>query len=198
VSTRQQIKRWADFLAVVAVLPVLLSFRVRSRIFGRQPAFEHSVQALALVPGFCGQYVRRAFLRHTIHGGCSGAVIGFGTLLADPDAFIGDNVYIGPHCDFGLVHLERDVLIASGVHIPSGPVTHGIEDLDVPIREQPGARRMIRIGEGSWIGNDAVIMADVGKGAVIGAGSVVTRPVPPWAVAVGSPAKVIRMRQATH
>jgi acetyltransferase-like isoleucine patch superfamily enzyme len=164
-------------------------------LFGRQRAFEHSVQALALIPGHTGQYVRRAFLRRTIHGGCSGAVVGFGTLMSDPDAFIGDNVYIGPNCDLGLVHLERDVLIAAGVHIPSGALTHGIARIEIPIREQPGEHRMIRVGEGAWIGHDAVILADVGEGAIVGAGSVVTRPIPAWAIAVGSPAVVIRSRQ---
>ena len=196
MSARSHLKTVAELLATILATPALLSFRIRMRLFGRQPAFEHSVQALALIPGYTGQYVRRAFLRHTIHGGCQGAVIGFGTLMSDPDAFIGDDVYIGPNCDLGLVRLEADVLLAAGVYIPSGPFTHSITLTDIPIREQPGEHRMVRIGAGAWIGNGAVILADVGQGAVIGAGSVVTKPIPDWAIAVGSPASVIRMRQS--
>jgi acetyltransferase-like isoleucine patch superfamily enzyme len=54
--------------------------------------------------------------------------------------------------------------------------------------------RLVTIGQGAWIGNAAVILADVGQGAVVGAGSVVTRPVPPWAIAAGVPAKVLKSR----
>lgn len=54
----------------------------------------------------------------------------------------------------------------------------------------------VRIGHGVWIGDSVIILAgvEIGNGAVIGAGSVVTKHVPPYAIAVGVPAKVIRFR----
>ena len=82
------------------------------------------------------------------------------------------------------------------VHIPSGGAIHGTDDVDVPIREQPGVRTLVRIGEGTWIGGAAVVMADVGRHCVIGAGSVVTKPIPDYSVAAGVPARVIRLRRA--
>src|SRR5262249_61481018 len=93
-----------------------------------------------------------------------------------------------------LVPLERNVLIASGFHIPSGPSTHRIDDLSRPIREQGRGERLVRIGAGAWIGEAAVVMADVGADAVVGAGAVVTHPVPPRAIVAGVPARVIRLR----
>jgi virginiamycin A acetyltransferase len=56
---------------------------------------------------------------------------------------------------------------------------------------------MIRIGAGTWIGSAAVVMADVGHDAVVGAGAVVTRPVPDAVVAAGVPARVLRARVET-
>lgn len=55
-------------------------------------------------------------------------------------------------------------------------------------------RRSVRVGRDAWIGAGAILLpgADVGESAVVGAGSVVTRPVPPRTVAAGVPAKVIR------
>ena len=53
----------------------------------------------------------------------------------------------------------------------------------------------MRIGEGTWVGSAAVVMADVGRHCVIGAGAVVTRPLPDYSVAVGVPARVIRSRR---
>jgi acetyltransferase-like isoleucine patch superfamily enzyme len=45
---------------------------------------------------------------------------------------------------------------------------------------------------GSWIGSNAVVMADVGAGCIVGAGAVVTRPLPPRVLAAGVPARVVR------
>jgi hypothetical protein len=65
-------------------------------------------------------------------------VVEFGTILSKVGARLEENFYVGPMCHLGLVHLEGDVLVAAGVHIPSGPMTQGVGDLDTPIREQPG------------------------------------------------------------
>jgi virginiamycin A acetyltransferase len=115
-------------------------------------------------------------------------------VFSQADARIGAHAYIGPRCHVGLVDIGRDALIAAGVHLPSGPRTHGTEDLSVPIRDQAGSPTMIRIGAGAWIGSAAVIMADVGRDSIVGAGAVVTRPVPDCVVAAGVPARIVRRR----
>jgi glycosyltransferase involved in cell wall biosynthesis len=50
------------------------------------------------------------------------------------------------------------------------------------------------VGEGAWIGTGAIILADVGKGTVVAAGSVVTKPLPDNVIAAGAPARVVRGR----
>jgi virginiamycin A acetyltransferase len=94
------------------------------------------------------------------------------------------------------VTLEDDVLLGSQVSIANGGGQHGIERLDIPIREQPGTWPHITIGRDSWIGDRAVVLANVGEQCVIGAGSVVTRDLADRAIAVGVPAKVVRFRTA--
>lgn len=184
-------------VAAFLVLPAVGSMWIRSLVVGRDRAFQVSTQWLALVPGVTGEYLRRAFLRWTCDGCGPDTVIGFGTIFSSARVRIDDNAYIGPHCDIGWAHIERDVLLAAGVHVPSGPDTHGIARLDIPMREQPGTPRMVRIGEGSWIGNASIVMADVGRHAIVGAGAVVTRGVPDHAIAVGVPAHVLRSRHDT-
>lgn len=193
-SVRDALKGLAHGGATVLVTPELLSFWVRAGLVGRDRALEGSSQTLALVPGLMGVYLRRAFLARVLAKCHRSAQIEFGTLFSKVDAQIDENVYIGPRCHIGLAHLERDVLIAAGVHIPSGPRIHGIADPTSPIRDQEGTRLLVRIGAGSWVGSGAVVMADVGAGCVVGAGAVVTRPVPDLCVAVGVPARVIRRR----
>ncbi len=141
-----------------------------------------------------GQYFRRAFLQQVLARCHPTALVEFGTFFSQPGAILDENVYVGPRCSLGLVHLERDVLLAGDVRIPSGGKTHYFDDPTKPIREQGGERRMVTIGAGAWIGTGAIILADVGKGTVVAAGSVVTKPLPDNVIAAGMPAKVIRGR----
>jgi len=189
-------KRIAFIAATISVAPSLLSYAIKSAMFGRDRALHGSSQALSLVPGIAGQYLRRAFYCLVLDECHASVTIEFGTLFSQAGARLGEHVYIGPHCHMGLVHLERDVLIAAGVHVPSGPETHGISSLDRPIREQPGNLRMVRIGAGSWIGSGAVVMADVGRDSVVAAGAVVTEALPDRIIAAGVPARVVRQRGA--
>ena len=189
-------KRIAFIAATVSVAPSLLSYAIKSAMFGRDRALHGSSQALSLVPGIVGQYLRRAFYCRVLDECHASVTIEFGTLFSQAGARLGEQVYVGPHCHLGLVHLERDVLIAAGVHVPSGPETHGISSLDLPIREQPGNLRMVRIGAGSWIGSGAVVMADVGRDSVVAAGAVVTEALPDRIIAAGVPARVVRQRGA--
>lgn len=190
------LKSSVQVLAAVIVLPAVLSFHLRARVLGRDRALEGSSQWLSLLPGLWGAYLRNAFLRFALDECHPTARIEFGTLLSKAGARLGPYCYVGPHCHLGLVTVESDVLIAAGVHIPSGGHIHGVEDPDRPIREQPGTITAVRIGAGSWIGAAAVVMADVGAHSIIGAGSVVTRPIPDGVVAAGVPARVLRHRES--
>src|SRR5262245_23168060 len=196
MSAREAVKACARAVATVAMLPALLSFRIRASLIGRDRAIEGSTQALALIPGMIGQYLRRAFLSYALDYCDATATIEFGTVFSQAGSRLDRNAYVGPGCHLGLVHLERDVLLAAGVHIPSGGATHGIADLTVPIRDQPGQRRMVRIGSGSWIGSASVVLADVGQDTVVGAGAVVTKPLPDRVLAAGVPARIVRQRDA--
>jgi len=188
------LKAVARFVALLVVSPALGSYWIRARILGADRALMGSTQALGLVPGVVGQYLRTAFLRRVLQHCAETVTVEFGTIFSKTGARLDEHVYVGPMCHIGLAHLQRDVLLAAAVHVPSGPETHGIADPDRPIRLQPGSPRLVTIGEGSWIGSAAVVMADVGPGAVVAAGAVVTRPIPAMAIAGGVPAEVIKSR----
>ena len=126
------------------------------------------------------------------------ASIGFGVLLTHPETRIGPYAYLGSYTVLGRVTVERDVLIGSFVSIMNGNRQHGIERLDVPVREQPGVWPHVTIGEDSWIGDRAVVMADVGKHCVVAAGAIVTKPVPDYAIVSGCPATVQRYRRESE
>ena len=114
---------------------------------------------------------------------------------------IGARVVIRPGCFLfsdprpegkGIV-IEDDVLIGSGVHIYTG--NHRFADPLLPIILQghsPG--KEVRLRKGAWIGASVIILpgVEIGENAVVGAGSVVTKSIPPRSVAVGNPARVIK------
>lgn len=191
---KQLLKDVAHGISTVCLTPAMVSFHVRAWFLGRDRALQGSTQALAVLPGLLGQYLRRAFLTRVLAECHPSCCIEFGVLFSRAGARIRENAYIGPRCHIGLADIGKDVMLAAGVHVPSGARTHGTDDASVPMREQEGQLQMVTIGEGAWIGEAAVVLADVGRHAVVGAGAVVTKPVPDHVVAVGVPAKVIRSR----
>jgi acetyltransferase-like isoleucine patch superfamily enzyme len=107
-------------------------------------------------------------------------------------------VTVGARCVFtgmGLIQctttvdIGDDVIMGQGLLIADG--THRFRDPDRRFQEQGYDFRPIHIGRGAVGHTNVIITHNVGERAVIGANSVVTRPIPPYCLAVGSPAKVV-------
>jgi acetyltransferase-like isoleucine patch superfamily enzyme len=112
----------------------------------------------------------------------------------DAKLIIGAGVYIGRFCTMSIsskVKIEKKALISDRVFF--GDCRHIFDNTNVPIVDQ-GLESLgeINIGSGCWIGIGVVILpgVSVGKNAVIGANSVVTKNIPDYAVAAGVPAVV--------
>ncbi len=176
-------------------LPFYFIYRLEALFVGERKAFGMLSQWISIVPGLSGEYFRRGYLQWAVGQSLNDCCISFGTTFSDNRVKIGDGAYLGCRCDIGYADIGPNCVIGSGVHIISGLRQHGFEDLDVPIKEQGGEFSKVTIGEDTWIGNGAIIGADVGKKCVIGVGSVVVKPVPDFVVAVGNPAKIIRVRK---
>ena len=104
---------------------------------------------------------------------------------------------IGERCRISIANsleIGEKVLLSPNVYITD--CDHEYRDVDVPVIDQGIVQRgqKVSIGEGSYIGINAVIVGNVriGRHCVVGANSVVTKDVPDYCVAVGSPAKVIK------
>jgi acetyltransferase-like isoleucine patch superfamily enzyme len=121
------------------------------------------------------QVIVNAFSGHIEVG--KGTYIGIGTtIFGEGNVTIGDYVLMGPGIRILSSKREyvKDILIVSQPEIPKPTV---IED-DV------------------WIGANAVLLGvKIGRGAIIGAGSIVVKDVPPYAIVGGNPAKIIKYRE---
>ena len=119
------------------------------------------------------------------------------TLECGGELLIGDRSIFGHHCTVAAkehIEIGHDCLIAEMVSIRDHD--HAFEDFQIPIRDQGAACAPFRIGNNVWLAARVVLVKGVtiGDGAIIGAGAVVTKDVPAGAIAVGVPARVVKMR----
>ncbi|NYI42170.1 DapH/DapD/GlmU-related protein [Demequina lutea] len=131
--------------------------------------------------------------------------------------YLGDRSYIAAHA-----HVSGDVSIGDDCSVNVGAVVrgnvstgravrigsyaallgfnHGFESIDTEMFTQPLTADGIVVGDDVWIGGHAIVLdgVTIGSHAVVGAGAVVTRDVPAWAVVVGNPARVVRDRRGAE
>ena len=188
------LKHLLDGFSYLAVLPLVLLIKALDRILVPDQAFQMGAQAVSLAPGVPGNYLRRAFYRLTLRRCAPDVCIEFGSVLCQADIELGRRVYIGPRCTIGASVIEDDVLLGANVDVLSGKRQHYFDDLDVPIREQGGHLERIHLGPDCWVGNSAVVMADVGAQSIVAAGSVVVEAVAPRSLVGGNPARFLRKR----
>jgi acetyltransferase-like isoleucine patch superfamily enzyme len=116
----------------------------------------------------------------TVNNGVGDVIIGQRTRIGM------SNVLIGP------VNIGNDVMFAQNI-VLSG-LNHGYEDVTVVPHKQKVTTAPIIIEDEVWLGANVVVVAGVtiGKHSVVAAGAVVTKSIPPYSVAVGNPARVIK------
>lgn len=124
-------------------------------------------------------------------------VIGDPAQHPDTRLVMGDRIIVNVYAYLsgeGGLEIEDEVLIGSHAHILSAG--HRIDGGHPSIWRNPLSHGRIRIGRGAWVGASALVLPGVtlGEGSVVGGGAVVTRDVPPFAVAIGNPARVHRYR----
>tara|TARA_Y100000766_G_C18767860_1_gene536863 strand:- start:1 stop:621 length:621 start_codon:yes stop_codon:yes gene_type:complete len=116
--------------------------------------------------------------------------------LSQPVVRIGDRCLIGRGS--GIVgHFSIDIGddVWTGHHVYITDQNHGYDNVDIPISQQSMPEKPVRIGSGSWLGHGTVVLpgAEIGEHVVIGANSVVTGSIPSFSVAVGAPARVVKL-----
>jgi acetyltransferase-like isoleucine patch superfamily enzyme len=149
-------------------------------------------QTISLLPGLLGAFTRRAFYLMTLDECARDVGVGFGTWFSKRKVRIATQVSIGAHCLIGSCTIGQGTLLGSNIDVLSGRHQHSHSLGEEPIAEGDCLFKQVHIGENVWIGNRAIIMADVGDKSVIGAGSVVVHNIPASSVAVGNPCVVKR------
>jgi acetyltransferase-like isoleucine patch superfamily enzyme len=118
-----------------------------------------------------------------------------GTLSLGDKSVLARDISINCYLD---VEIGDSALIADSVYVSD--FDHKFSDLTQPIKDQGIAKSRVRIERDVWLGTKVTVSRGVviGEGTVVGANAVVTRDLPPYSVAVGAPARVVKDRRALH
>jgi len=187
------LKNLLNAIGLVLVLPFSIGSWLEKQLFPRSDRFfEFSSQCLALCPGLPGVILRRCFYFSAINRCSLYSYIGFGSLITHRDAIIDPDVYIGNYNVLGTVHLHPGTYLASRVSIPSAGAIHEKQADGSWSPMLRGNLCHVHVGPDVWVGEGALVLADVARGSLVAAGSVVTKEVAANVAVGGNPAKVIK------
>jgi len=186
---RQKFKEYVGYVFRGIAFPFALPFLVTNS----RSVFTTTGQLLVFFFGKVGGYLRSAFYSLTLKRCGKRLYVDFGSYFSQSAAEIHDDVFISTYCIIGNARIGNNVVVSPCSHILSGRRQHASFQKDVPIFWQSGGVfEQVSIGENSWIGQASVVMADIGKQNIIGAGSVVVKKTGDYEVHAGNPARLIR------
>ena len=204
-------------MALLGGLPSLIGVGLRGIVYklilhsDGLPIIEHHVRLLCPANIRLGKnvYLDSQVYLHALPAGIT---IGEGTSLMHGTIFHVFNfrdlphagITVGKNCFFGeytCIRGQGGVHIGDGVYtgtqVQIAAVNHVYSDPDVFIKDQGITAEGITIEDDVWLGSNVVVVdgVTIGKGCVVGAGAVVTKDLPPYSVAVGVPAKIVKDRR---
>jgi virginiamycin A acetyltransferase len=196
-SMRVIVKAIAGAAAVALASPAGLACWIERRVApDADGVFRLFAHTFALLPGLPGAYLRRGFYQLTLEHCSAACHIGFGSFFTHRRVVVEDHVYVGDYSLIASSVLRSGCLIGSQSSLLSGPALHAW-DGEGWLPTDASKMRRIEIGARSWIGERAVVMADIGAGAMVAAGAVVGAAVPAHVMVAGNPARFVRRMTET-
>ncbi len=175
-------------------MPLVLFCKLEEIAFTRdsETLFHICTHIIAMLPGLPGVFLRRAFYSLTLDECSMHCHVGFGSMFSHRSAKVGKHVYIGSYSIIGSADLGEHCLIGSRVSILSGKALHVLGDDGMWTPYSSDRLSQVKVSKNVWIGEGAIIVADVGEGSMIGAGSVVTSNIKPHVIVTGNPARFVK------
>lgn len=189
------VKRSLLISGILISSPLILLTYIEELFTGRRSGviFGSSREIISLIPTILGEFVRLGYYWGVCSKVSPNATFLFGSMMARQDTTIGAGTVIGAYSIIGHAEIGEQVLIGPRVSIISGKYLHGRPDERTEGKSIIRERDKISIGQNSWIGQDAILMASVGENCTVGAGSVVYKTVPDNTTVLGNPARKVNV-----
>lgn len=191
---RKLFKYILNLICQILTFPLSLLCKIEELVFPgySEVIFHICAQSLALVPGLPGVFIRRAFYSQTLEYCSLNSHIGFGTIFSHRTTRVSDHVYIGSYSIIGSSDLGEHCLIGSRVSILSGKALHVMDEDGMWTPYSHERINKITLHKNVWVGEGAIVAADVGEGTMVGAGSVVTSDIKSNIIVTGNPARFVK------
>lgn len=188
---RSSLKGALNLAAIaLAAMPAVLCW-LENHFSSQDYLFHFWSQAFACAPGLPGKYLRRAFYYLTLRSCSLTCEIEFMACLNHRGAALGRNVYVGAGAMIGMVTVGEGCLIGTRASILNGSRQHEFNAEGRLTACDRHALPRVHIGAHTWVGEAAIIMADVGDHCIVAAGSVVASPVPAGSIVGGNPVRFV-------
>jgi virginiamycin A acetyltransferase len=189
MTARRLVKAVVFAVCLLVVTPLIVLVWLEKRVFRGEQVFTFCAQLLAPLPGAPGSFLRGAYYFGTLESCSWEAHVGFGSIFTHRGCSMGPRASMGSYCVIGHAHIRAEVMIGSRVSIPSGKRQHIDDDGNLTSNTQ---YQTITVGERTWVGEGAIVMANIGVGCIVSAGAVVIKDVPANALVGGNPARVVK------
>jgi acetyltransferase-like isoleucine patch superfamily enzyme len=191
---RNLIKLLFNLISQIIVLPLVVASWLEKKCIPNQPelVFNICTNIVALLPGVPGVFLRRAFYTMSLEKCSPHCHIGFGTIISHRCAIIEKHAYIGSYALIGKVHLGEYCLIGSRVSLLSGEALHELDENGMWTPYSADLLVRVTISKNVWIGEGAIVYADVAESSMIGAGAVVSSNIKANIMVAGNPARFVK------
>jgi acetyltransferase-like isoleucine patch superfamily enzyme len=183
------LKKLVFGIAILITSPLMIGSWIEKKFTKSEMVFVSFGQLLALFPGIIGSYLRSAYYFASSEKSSWEVHIGFGSFLSHRGSSLGRHVAIGSFCVIGSANIGDGVMIASRVSIPSGKRQHLDENGRLTNTQ---SLEKITIGRNSWIGEGAIILANVGRNSIVSAGAIVAANMPDDCLIGGNPGRILK------
>jgi virginiamycin A acetyltransferase len=193
-NMRHFIKLFFNFISQILVFPFVILSRIEQFLIPGQSEllFNMCTHIVALFPGVPGVFLRRGFYTMALEKCSPHCHIGFGTIISHRCTIIDRHAYIGSYALIGNAHVGEHCLIGSRVSILSGQALHELDENGMWTPYSSDLLTKVNIAKNVWIGEGAIVYADIGESCMVGAGSVVSSSIKSNIMVAGNPARFVK------
>ncbi|MFH1686993.1 MAG: acyltransferase [bacterium] len=180
---------WVTGLALT--FPLILLTWLEAWILGRdyERILAWCKEILALVPTIVGEYLRLGYYSAVCRYVSPDASLLFGSMIAHRDTIIRRGVVVGVYTIIGKADIGEGVLFGARVSLLSGKYQHGRPEDRIDGQVPSVQYQVVTVGRNSWIGQGAIVMANVGENCTVSAGAVLYKDAPDGSTFMGNPAR---------